>query len=72
MHLILGLVALAAGFGVLSGRTWARVVAIILAVVSALVNFSVLGEYPIWMTILITLDVIVIYALAAHGRELQP
>ncbi len=72
VHLILGLVALAAGFGVLSGRTWARVVAIILAVVSALVNFSFLGAYPIWMTILITLDVIVIYALAAHGRELQP
>ncbi len=72
VHLILGLVALAAGFGVLSGRTWARVVGIILAVVSALVNFSFLGAYPIWMTILITLDVIVIYALAAHGRELQP
>ena len=51
VHLILGLVALAAGFGVLSGRTWARVVGIILAVVWALVNIAFIAAYPVWSMI---------------------
>jgi hypothetical protein len=70
-HLILGIVIACAGFGVLAGQTWARVVGIILAVVSATVNLAFLSAYPVWSTIVIALDVIVIYALAAHGRELQ-
>src|SRR5206468_2533366 len=37
-HIILGVVAVIAGFCVLLGQTWARVVGIILAIVSALVN----------------------------------
>lgn len=72
VHLILGLIAFFAGFGVLSGQTWARAVGIILALVSAIVNFAFIAAFPIWATILITIDVLIIYALAAHGRELRP
>jgi hypothetical protein len=70
-HLLIGILVLAVGFGVLSGRTWARVVGIVLAGVSAVVNLAFIAAYPLWATIIITVDVIVIYALAVHGRELE-
>jgi hypothetical protein len=60
-----------AGWGLLSGRTWARVAAITLAVLSALANFLWLPYYPFWALILITLDVFVIWAATAHGGELR-
>ena len=34
-------------------------------------NLAFISAYPIWSTILITLDVIVIYAIIVHGRELK-
>src|SRR4029450_283339 len=39
IHLLVGLLVAFAGWGLLSGRTWARVVAITLAVLSAIANF---------------------------------
>jgi hypothetical protein len=64
------LVILFAGFGVLSGQTWGRVVGIILAGVSALANFAFIPYYPVWSLVIIALDVFVIWALAAHGRDI--
>jgi galactitol-specific phosphotransferase system IIC component len=60
-----------AGWGLLSGRTWARVVAIVLAVLSAIVNFAFLPYYPFWSLLIITVDIFVIWAIAGHGREMQ-
>jgi hypothetical protein len=71
IHLILGLVVAFAGWGLLSGRTWARVLAITLAVLSAIANFLFIPYYPFWSLLLITLDVLVIWALAAHGGDLR-
>ena len=68
-HLLIGLVAIATGIGVMVGQTWARVLGIVIAVLSALVNIAFLSAYPIWSTIIIAMDVLVIYALAVHGRE---
>ncbi|MEU4221836.1 hypothetical protein [Actinoplanes sp. NPDC026623] len=70
-HLLIGLVAVAAGIGVLSGQTWARVTGIVIAVLSALANMLFLAAYPVWSTIVIALDILVIYALAVHGREIK-
>ena len=58
-----------AGFAVLSGQTWGRVVGITLAVLSAMANFAFIPYYPVWSVTIIALDVFVIWALAAHGRE---
>jgi hypothetical protein len=71
IHLLIGLIAVAAGFGVLAGQTWARWLGIIIAVISALANIAFLSAYPIWSTIVIACDVLVIYALAVHGREVK-
>ena len=69
VHLLIGLVILAAGWAVLTGKTWGRTVGIILAVLSAIANMVFIGAYPWWSILIIVLDVIVIYALAVHGRE---
>lgn len=69
LHLLYGAVVLLAGFAVMSGRTWGRAVGIVLATLQAIVNMAFLAAYPVWSTIVIALDVIVIYALAVHGRE---
>ena len=71
VHLLIGLTVLAAGWAVLNGKTWGRTIGIILAVLSALANMVFIGAYPWWSIIIIVLDVIVIYALAVHGREAQ-
>jgi tetrahydromethanopterin S-methyltransferase subunit F len=69
IHLILGLVMAVAGWGLLSGRTWARVLGITVAVLSAIANFLWLPYYPFWSLLIIAVDVFVIWAVVAHGRE---
>ena len=71
VHLILGVLLLLSGMGVLTGNVAARTVGVILAGLSALVNLVFIEAYPIWSIIIITVDVLVIYALTVHGRELK-
>jgi hypothetical protein len=71
IHLVVGLVVAFAGWGLLSGRTWARVVGITTALLSALANFLFIPYYPFWALLIITLDIFVIWAIAAHGGELR-
>lgn len=70
-HFSLGVLIVLVGFGVLAGMTWARVVGIALAVISAIVSLAFIPAYPVWGVIVIALDIVVIYALATHGREMQ-
>jgi hypothetical protein len=55
----------------MKGRTWARITAIVLVVINAVLHMVFMPAYPLWAVIVITLDVLVIYALAVHGREAQ-
>jgi hypothetical protein len=71
IHLVVGVVVAFAGWGLLSGRTWARVVAITLAVVSAVANFLFIPYYPFWALLIITLDIFVIWAVSAHGGAMR-
>jgi hypothetical protein len=66
-----GLLQIFAGYGVMKGRTWARITAIVLVVINALLHMAFMPAYPFWSVIVITLDVLVIYAVAVHGREAQ-
>ena len=70
-HLILGLVVVGAGVGLLSGQMWARVVGVAVALLSAVVNIAFLSAYPIWSTMMIAFDVLVIWALTVHGSEMK-
>jgi hypothetical protein len=70
-HLALGALAIAAGFGIMAGQMWARVVGVGLALLSSIVNLAFLPAYPLWSMLVIALDVVVIYALIAHGAEMK-
>ena len=70
IHLLIGLLVLFAGFAVLNGQVWGRTIGVILAVVSALSNFAFIPYYPFWSMTIIAIDVFVIWALTAHGRDI--
>lgn len=71
IHLIVGIIVVLAGFGVFSGALWARIVGVILGVVSAIAAFAWLPYYPIWGIAIIAVAIAVIWALTMHGREVQ-
>jgi hypothetical protein len=60
-----------AGFGVLGGHTWARIWAIGSASLSLLSNLGFSPAYPLWTLMVVTLDVVVIYALCVHWDEVR-
>jgi hypothetical protein len=71
VHLIIGLALLCSGIGVFSGNILARTVGVIAAAVSLIANFFFIPAYPLWSIIVVTIDVLVIWALTAHGREMR-
>ena len=71
VHLLGGVIIIAAGVAVFTGQVWARSIGVLMAVISAVINIAFLSAYPIWSTIMITVDVLVIFAIIVHGRELK-
>ena len=71
VHLLLGIVLVAAGAAIFSGRVWGRTLGVIAAIISAVLNVAYMASYPVWSTVIIAIDVLVIYALIAHGGELR-
>jgi hypothetical protein len=71
MHLAQGAVALVAAFLLLRGNMVGRILATVIAGVNVLVNFAFVDAYPWWSIVAIALNVLVIYAIAAHGAELK-
>jgi hypothetical protein len=70
-QLIFGIVVAFAGSSLWAGRMWARIVAVIIAMLSIVVNIGFLAAFPIWSTIVIALDVLVIWAVMVHGKEMR-
>jgi uncharacterized BrkB/YihY/UPF0761 family membrane protein len=69
--LIIGAIVLVSGVGVFSGNVLARTVGVIGASLSALGSFTAIGLYPVWAILIIAVDIAVIWALTAHGRDIQ-
>jgi len=69
IHLLLGILVGFAGFFIFRGAVWARTIGVIVAALSVIANFAWLPYYPVWSLIIIALDVFVIWALTAHGRD---
>lgn len=70
-HVVGGAFAILVGGCLLAGQMWARVIAVIVAMLSALVNIAFLPAYPIWSAIMIALDVLIIWAVTVHGSEIK-
>lgn len=72
VHFGMGVTAFVVGIGVLAGRTIARAAAVVIAAASAVIHLAFIAAYPVWSLVIITLDVIVIFAILVHGRETDP
>jgi hypothetical protein len=71
VHLLGGAVIVAAGIAVFTGRVWARGIGVVVAMSSAVVNLGFLSAFPVWSSLMILIDVLVIWALTVHGGELR-
>jgi hypothetical protein len=71
IHLVFGIVLTFAGFGVYLGATWARLFGALVAGLSAIAAFASIPYSPIWSLVVLTVDIFIIWALLAHGREMR-
>jgi hypothetical protein len=69
IHLIIGALVFAAGVCLILGQLWARVVGVVLALISAVANFLFIPYYPVWSLIVIAIDVFIIWALMTGERR---
>ncbi|MFC3897955.1 hypothetical protein ACFOWZ_41365 [Lentzea rhizosphaerae] len=67
--LLIGILVALAGGALMSGAAWARVVAVVLAVVNAVAQLMFVSVHPVWSTIVIALCVTVIWAVVVHGSQ---
>jgi hypothetical protein len=66
--LIVGIIVVAAGFGVVSGAFWARWLGIIFVSIQAFGNFLFIPIVPFWALTLVAVDLWVIHSLFVHRR----
>ncbi|MFB8775995.1 DUF7144 family membrane protein [Streptomyces broussonetiae] len=64
LHLVIGVGLVAAGLGVLAGKSWGAGVGIALGAVSLITQFMFIPYYPVWSVIVMTLDLLAIWTLA--------
>jgi hypothetical protein len=68
IHLFVGLILAAVGVFLLLGKGWARIAGIVVAGISAIINFSWLPYSPLWAVLAIAVNILVIWALATLRR----
>lgn len=71
VHIIAGLLAMLAAFSLTAGHMYGRIIAVLVALASAVVNFMFIPVYPFWSITVLVIDILVIYAVMAHGKELR-
>jgi hypothetical protein len=69
IHMLIGIVLVAAGVGVYSGNILARTVGVFVAAASMVSVFLWLPWYPFWGFVVLFVDISVIWALTVHGRD---
>jgi uncharacterized Tic20 family protein len=66
-HMAIGVTMCLAGVSLFYRRTWARVVAVVVSSISAVTNLAFLDAAPVWYTLMILIDVLIIYAVTVHS-----
>lgn len=71
IHIIGGLLAFLAAGSLLQGNMYGRVIAVLVAMASVVANMAFVPIYPIWSLLMVTVGILVIWAVMVHGGELQ-
>jgi len=69
--LFVGVVVFAIGAALLRGNMFARTVAVFVAAASLISQFVSLNIAPLWSLTVILIDVLVIWAVTVHGKEMK-
>ena len=68
--LIVGVLEIFAGFGIFARNQAARWFGIIVASLNLIAALVSINAYPTWGLIIVLIDILIIYGLAAHGHKL--
>lgn len=71
IHIIGGLLAFTAAGSLVQGNMYGRIIAVIVAMASVVVNMAFVPVYPIWSIMMATVGVLIIWAVMIHGKELK-
>jgi hypothetical protein len=71
VHLLGGIIVVLAGIALFTGRIWARIVGVVAAMASAIVNIAFLPAYPVIFATMIAVDILIIWAITVHGAEMK-
>lgn len=69
IQLVLGGLGVVVAIGILMRASWAQVVGMVIAGLSALTNFAFLPQYPFGAIVLIAANILVIWALSVQLRN---
>ena len=67
--LILGVLQLFAAFSIWAGNSYGRWFGIICAMANSIAALLAMPAYPFWSLVVIAIDILVIYGLAAYGGD---
>lgn len=71
IHILGGLLALLAAGSLMQGKLFGRTMVILVAMFSAIANMAFVPVYPVWSLMIVTIDVLVIWAVSVHGGEMK-
>jgi hypothetical protein len=69
LTLIFGAVQILTGVGLFMANAVARVVAIILAILHAVAQLTAFSAYPFWATLMIAMDIVLLFALTVRWPQ---
>ncbi len=71
VHILGGIIAIWAASSLAQGHIFGRTAAALIAFISAIINMAFVPVYPVWSIMIITIDILVIWAVTVHGDELR-
>jgi hypothetical protein len=71
VHLCFGVLLAAVGWGLIVHRPWARGAAIVIAIANAAVHVAFLNAQPILALVMISVDLLVVYALTVRWADIK-
>jgi hypothetical protein len=71
IHIFGGLLAFLAAGSLAQGYMYGRIVAVLVAMASVVVNMAFVPIYPIWSIMMVIVGMLVIWAVVIHGKELR-
>nr|WP_245910150.1 hypothetical protein [Nocardia amikacinitolerans] len=69
IHIVLGAILVICAIGLMTGSTWGRVAAIVIAALAIIANFLSLPYYPYWSILIIALSIVVIWAVSTWRTD---